>query len=193
MASAKPCAPLATLAFFEMTTIARAFLSARCLRLTVTLGPAKRLWVKTPAAAHVESVTTNVKSSVESFTPMLATYERNPAGRVTATSRIYFLAVAVWGSIGHSLLGVDDGEPEVVSIYLDDNELVIVPTARKHGIEDADIRHAVRQPIRVFQLDELTMLIGPDRSARILEVGVVVKGEVDVVVHAMPVRAKFLR
>jgi hypothetical protein len=37
------------------------------------------------------------------------------------------------------------------------------------------------------------VLIGPDRSARILEVGVVVKGEVDIVVHAMPVRAKFLR
>jgi len=134
-----------------------------------------------------------VKSSVVSFTPILATYERNPAGRVTTTSRIYFLAVSVWGSIGHSLLGVDDVEPEVVSIYLDDNDLVIVPTARTHGIKDADIRHTVRQPIRVFRLDDLSVLIGPDRSARILELGVVVKGEVDIVVHAMPVRAKFLR
>jgi hypothetical protein len=99
---------------------------------------------------------------------MLATYERNPAGRVTATPRIYFFAVSAKGSIEHSLPVVDDAEREVVSIYLDDNDLVIVSTARKHGIEDADIRHAVRQPIRVFRLDELTMLIGPSEVLEVI-------------------------
>jgi len=101
--------------------------------------------------------------------------------------------MSTWGSIGHSLPAVDDTEPEVVSIYLDDDELLILSSARKHGIDDADIRHVVRQPIRVLRLDELSMVIGPDRSGRVLEVGIVVKSNSEVVVHAMPVRAKFLR
>ena len=49
-ASASPSGPLATLAFFDTTTIARARPSARLRRLIVTLGPVKRLRVKTPAA-----------------------------------------------------------------------------------------------------------------------------------------------
>ncbi|MGH8947143.1 MAG: hypothetical protein ACRDVL_13475 [Acidimicrobiia bacterium] len=43
---------------------------------------------------------------------------------------------------------------------------VIVATARKHGISDDDMLHGYRNPIRVFALDDLTMLIGPDKSGR---------------------------
>lgn len=39
----------------------------------------------------------------------------------------------------------------------------------------------------------MTMLIGPDRVARLLELGVVESDEGPVVVHAMPARPKFLR
>jgi len=81
----------------------------------------------------------------------------------------------------------------MISIYLDDNVLVILECARKHGVGDADIHHVLRYPIRVFRLDDLTMVIGPDRAARILEVGVLVKRTVEIVVHAMPARSKFLR
>lgn len=49
---------------------------------------------------------------------------------------------------------------------------VILASARKHGIHDDDMLHAYRHPIRVFELDDLTMLIGPDQAARLLEVGV---------------------
>lgn len=49
---------------------------------------------------------------------------------------------------------------------------VIVASARKHGITDDDMLHAYRNPIRVFQLDDLFMLIGGDESGRMLEVGV---------------------
>ena len=75
-----PSAPVATFAFFEITTIARAVRSAIFSRLTTTLGPAKRLWVKTPAAAQILSATTSVKSLVASFIPMLATYAPKPCG-----------------------------------------------------------------------------------------------------------------
>ena len=41
---------------------------------------------------------------------------------------------------------------------------VILDSARKHGIHDNDMLHAFRHPIRVFELDDLTMLIGPDQA-----------------------------
>lgn len=41
-------------------------------------------------------------------------------------------------------------------------------------------------------LDNLTMLIGPDRSAALLEIGVAYAEGIDFIVHAMPVRTKFL-
>ena len=38
---------------------------------------------------------------------------------------------------------------------------VIVASARKHGIADDDMLHAYRHPIRVFDLDDLDMLMTP--------------------------------
>ncbi len=74
------------------------------------------------------------------------------------------------------------------------SEPLIAPSARKHGISDDDILHAYAHPLRVFDLDEgFTMLVGPSRAADLLEVGVVEGATGDVVVHAMPARAKFLR
>lgn len=52
--------------------------------------------------------------------------------------------------------------------------------------------HAYRNPLRVFDLEELTMLIGPDRSARLLEIGVANAEGIDFIVHAMLARPKFL-
>lgn len=69
---------------------------------------------------------------------------------------------------------------------------VILASARKHGVADDDILHAYRNPIRVFDLDDLTMLIGPDQSARLLEIGVAGAESIDFVVHAMPARPRFL-
>jgi hypothetical protein len=37
---------------------------------------------------------------------------------------------------------------------------VVLRSARKHGIPGDDLLHAYRNPIRVFEFDELTMLIG---------------------------------
>ena len=38
---------------------------------------------------------------------------------------------------------------------------VILENARKHGVADDDMLQACRNPIRVFDLDSLIMLIGP--------------------------------
>ncbi len=45
--------------------------------------------------------------------------------------------------------------------------------ARKHGIAEADVLHAVRNAIRSVGMDEdLVMLIGPARDSALLEIGV---------------------
>ncbi|MDN5855517.1 MAG: hypothetical protein L0K86_22270 [Actinomycetia bacterium] len=74
-------------------------------------------------------------------------------------------------------------------------EPVILESARKHGIADEDILHAYRNPIATQRMDQITMLVGPARSAVLLEVGVVAARGAEglVIVHAMPARSKFLR
>lgn len=72
---------------------------------------------------------------------------------------------------------------------------MIKASARKHGIQDEDIRHAFEHPIRVFENDDgFTMLVGAGTSALLLEVGVVdLRGRRPIVVHAMRARDRFLR
>ena len=70
----------------------------------------------------------------------------------------------------------------------------IVSTARKHGIADADVPHALRHPLRDYPdqgTHKLTLVIGPARDGSILEVGIV-EDEVETrVVHAMPARPRY--
>jgi len=70
---------------------------------------------------------------------------------------------------------------------------VILDSARKHGVADEDMLHAYQYPVRVLRLDDLTMLIGPDRAARLLEVGLSNGEGVEFIVHAMPAPPKFIR
>lgn len=71
-----------------------------------------------------------------------------------------------------------------------------MPGARKHGISDDDIRHACTNAVTAINTPdqpEFTMLIGPDRAAQLLEVGVVAVDDGDYVIHAMPARPKYLK
>lgn len=71
----------------------------------------------------------------------------------------------------------------------------ILPSARKHGVSDDDITHAVNNAIAAItrpEHPELTMLIGPAASAGLLEIGVVETDDQDYVIHAMPARNKYL-
>jgi hypothetical protein len=65
--------------------------------------------------------------------------------------------------------------------------------ARKHGIPDEDIWHAIRNAIRRHAEDEFTMLIGAARDGSLLEIGVLeAEGDDPVVIHAMPLQDKLL-
>lgn len=70
----------------------------------------------------------------------------------------------------------------------------IAQTARKHGIADDDMFHAVRNPIAQRQLDDdFMMRVGPARDGDLLEVGLLgVDTDDPVIVHAMRARPQYL-
>ncbi len=65
--------------------------------------------------------------------------------------------------------------------------------ARKHGVADEDILHAIRNAMRRIDMgQDLTMLIGPASDGRLLELGVLdIVGDDPVVIHAMALRPRF--
>ena len=68
-------------------------------------------------------------------------------------------------------------------------------SARKHGVPDEDMLHALRLRGRAYATDDpdAMMSIGPSITAGPLEVGVVADGEGTAIIHAMKARKKFLR
>ncbi len=69
----------------------------------------------------------------------------------------------------------------------------IADSARKHGVQDEDIHHAVRNPIRVLPGEGRDLVVGADRTGRLLEI-VVLDDDPDrepLIIHAMPIRPKF--
>ncbi len=65
--------------------------------------------------------------------------------------------------------------------------------ARKHGIADEDMLHAIRNAIRQVDMDDgMTMSIGAARDGALLEIGVLdFEGEDPVIIHVMRLRPKF--
>ena len=73
---------------------------------------------------------------------------------------------------------------------------VIAQSALKHGETEHDILHALRQPVYVHAVDDegLTMVIGPARDSRLLEVVIAMSEDGTIVaIHAMTARSKNVR
>jgi hypothetical protein len=68
-------------------------------------------------------------------------------------------------------------------------------SARKHGIADEDIEHAVENAMAIDDQDDDTRLyLGPSRSAELLEVVTIVRDDgSELAIHAMPMRPKYQR
>jgi len=71
----------------------------------------------------------------------------------------------------------------------------IRPSARKHGIDDADIEHAWRNATRLIEYEydgeERLLVIGPDRHGRMLELVAVPAAEPTRIIHADRLRPTF--
>ena len=80
-----------------------------------------------------------------------------------------------------------------VSYY---NSLVdIHSSARKHGIADEDLRHAVANAMAIDdQSDDTRLYLGPARNADLLEVVTIVRAQQsELAIHAMKMRASYRR
>lgn len=71
----------------------------------------------------------------------------------------------------------------------------VTPSAREHGVDDADIQHAWLNAMRLVEYDyqgeDRLLVIGPDRHGRLLElVAVPVQAPVRII-HADRLRPKF--
>jgi hypothetical protein len=68
-------------------------------------------------------------------------------------------------------------------------------SARKHGIADEDIRHAIDHGLAIEDAGEEPdrwLVIGPDRAGNLLEVVVLITIEgAQLAIHAMRMRVKF--
>jgi hypothetical protein len=66
-------------------------------------------------------------------------------------------------------------------------------SARKHGIVDDDIVHAVDHALAIGEHDDGKVLyLGPDRAGNLLEVVSVARDDgSEIVIHAMPMRSKY--
>lgn len=69
----------------------------------------------------------------------------------------------------------------------------IHPSARKHGVADEDIKHAVDNSMSIDDQDDDTRLyLGPARNADLLEIAAIVRDdESELVIHAMKMRSKY--
>ncbi|MGA8804749.1 MAG: hypothetical protein WA701_00845 [Solirubrobacterales bacterium] len=69
------------------------------------------------------------------------------------------------------------------------------PSARKHGIADADIEHATANAMSIdSQEDDTRLYLGPSRDADLLEVLTIVRDDgSELAIHAMKMRPKYRR
>lgn len=69
----------------------------------------------------------------------------------------------------------------------------IYTSARRHGIDDEDIAHAIEHALAAGeQEDGKVLYLRPDRSANLLEIVSVLRDDgSEIVIHAMRMRAKY--
>jgi hypothetical protein len=71
----------------------------------------------------------------------------------------------------------------------------IHPSARKHGIADEDIEHAINNAMATDdQQDDVRLYLGPARDANLLEVATIIRSDgTELAIHAMKIRPRYRR
>ncbi len=72
----------------------------------------------------------------------------------------------------------------------------VLPSSRRHGIDDEDIQHAIEQALVIEEVAEdpvRYLLLGPDRAGNLLELVVLDRPQGPAVIHAMKMREKYRR
>lgn len=82
-------------------------------------------------------------------------------------------------------------------MYYNKDHVEVHPSARRHGVRDADIRHAARNAVVVVDIDPgadppKLLAIGPNRAGNMLEVIILTLAEDRLLaIHAMALREKY--
>jgi len=91
--------------------------------------------------------------------------------------------------------GQKKDRPGIFSYYNKPAE--IHDSARKHGVADQDIVHAIDYALAIEDAGEdpdRWLLIGPDTASNLLEVVVLITAEgTQIAIHAMPMRDKYAK
>jgi len=72
----------------------------------------------------------------------------------------------------------------------------VLGSALKHDVDPDDIDHALQHALAIEEVGEdpaRYLVLGPDRSANLLELVVLDRPTGPVVIHAMPMRAQYSR
>jgi hypothetical protein len=106
--------------------------------------------------------------------------------------------VVLIGAADRCAIGVQQLEQEPSDAFSYYNKRVeIHGSARKHGVADQDIRHALDHALAIEDAGEdpdRWLLIGPDSAGNLLEMVVLITAEgTQIVIHAMPMRDKYAR
>ena len=92
-------------------------------------------------------------------------------------------------------LSVEGGLHPAFSYY--NKRVEIHDSARRHGVADQDILHAIEHALAIEDAGEdpdRWLIIGPDTAGNLLEVVVMITAESNqIAIHAMPMRDKYAR
>ena len=72
----------------------------------------------------------------------------------------------------------------------------ILPSSRRHGIDDQDVQHGVEHALVIEEVGEdplRFLVLGPDRAGNLLELVVLDRPQGPAVIHAMKMREKYRR
>ena len=72
----------------------------------------------------------------------------------------------------------------------------ILPSSRRHGIDDEDIQHCVENAVVIEEVAEdpvRYLLLGPDRAGNLQELVILDRPQGPAVIHAMKMRPKYRR
>ncbi|NCU81795.1 MAG: hypothetical protein EBV51_07260 [Acidimicrobiia bacterium] len=72
-------------------------------------------------------------------------------------------------------------------------KVVILASARKHGIATEDMLHAYRNPIQASEVEDGWLIIGSDRDGNLIEVGCAMTTKHLRIFHAMKLNPKNIR
>ncbi|MGH2747087.1 MAG: DUF4258 domain-containing protein [Actinomycetota bacterium] len=70
----------------------------------------------------------------------------------------------------------------------------ILPSSRRHGIDDEDIQHCIENALVIDEVAEdpiRYLVLGPDQAGNLLELVVLDRPQGPAVIHAMKMRPKY--